>query len=103
MNDATGKFLLVDTETLADWQMIVDLMAEICDVPAGLVMRITGDDIEVFASSRTEGNPYHVGEKETLLGSGLYCEHVVKTRNPLRSLTHWRTRCGGRIRISSSA
>jgi len=83
MSDATGRFLLVDAETLAGWQMIVDLMAEICDVPAGLVMRITGHDIEVFTSSRTEGNPYHVGEKETLLGSGLYCEHVIKTRAPL--------------------
>jgi len=83
MKDATGRALLVDAETLAGWQMIVDLMAEICDVPAGLVMRITGDDIEVFISSGTEGNPYHVGQKETLLGSGLYCEHVIKTRMPL--------------------
>jgi len=83
MKEAKGRLLLVDAEMLAGWQMIVDLMAEICDVPAGLVMRVTGDDIEVFVSSRTDGNPYHVGEKETLLGSGLYCEHVIKTRAPL--------------------
>ena len=83
MDDTTSKLLLVDAETLSGWQTIVDLMAEICGVPSGLVMRITGDDIEVFVSSRTEGNPYHVGDREEWVGSGLYCERVVKTRAPL--------------------
>jgi GAF domain-containing protein len=83
MGPTRDESLLIDAETLSSWQGIVDLMAEICGVPAGLVMRITGDDIEVFVSSRTEGNPYHVGDAETLAGSGLYCEHVIKTRAPL--------------------
>ncbi|MDD5647262.1 MAG: hypothetical protein PHW86_08835, partial [Candidatus Bipolaricaulis sp.] len=52
----------VDADTMSGWQGIVDLMAEICGVPAGLVMRITGNDIEVFVSSRTQGNPYRVGD-----------------------------------------
>ncbi len=69
--------------TLTSWQNIVDLMAEICRVPAGLIMRITGRDIEVFVSSQTEGNPYHVGDREVVAGSGLYCEHVIRTRAPL--------------------
>jgi len=79
----TSEFLLVDPETLSGWQEIVDLMAEICGVPAGLIMRITGEDIEVFVRSRTERNPYHVGDREHLLGSGLYCEQVIKSREPL--------------------
>ncbi|MDD5265483.1 MAG: GAF domain-containing protein [Candidatus Bipolaricaulis sp.] len=73
----------VDADTMSGWQGIVDLMAEICGVPAGLVMRITGNDIEVFVSSRTQGNPYRVGDRERLVGSGLYCEHVAKTHAPL--------------------
>ncbi len=83
MNEQARHALIIGVETIESWQRIVDLMAEILDVPAGLVMRVTSEDIEVFVSSHTEGNPYDVGEKEHLLGSGLYCEHVIKTRAPL--------------------
>jgi signal transduction histidine kinase len=65
---------------LEKWQFIVNLMAEMLDVPAGLIMRILGEDIQVFVSSSTEGNPYHRGDSEHFWGSGLYCETVV-TRN----------------------
>jgi GAF domain-containing protein len=68
---------------LAKWQGMVDLMAELVGVPAGLVMRIDRDDIEVFVSSKTEGNPYKTRDKEHLLGSGLYCERVIKTEKQL--------------------
>jgi signal transduction histidine kinase len=65
---------------LEKWQKIVNLMAEMLDVPAGLIMRILGEDIHVFVSSSTSGNPYHPGESEHFCGSGLYCETVV-TKN----------------------
>ena len=65
---------------LEKWQKIVNLMAEMLDVPAGLIMRIGGEDIHVFVSSSTEGNPYHPGHSEHFWGSGLYCEAVV-TKN----------------------
>ena len=65
---------------LGKWQEIVNLMAELLDVPAALIMRILGDEIHVFVSSSTLGNPYHPGDSEHFLGSGLYCETVV-TRN----------------------
>ncbi len=75
--------LEIDDATLAEWQGIVDLMAELADVPAGLIMRLTGDDIEVFLSSRTEGNPYEPGDAEHFADSGLYCETVINTRDGL--------------------
>ncbi len=53
-------------------------MAEIIGVPSGLIMRIVGNDIQVFVASKTEGNPYRIGHAEHLFGSGLYCETVVK-------------------------
>jgi signal transduction histidine kinase len=65
---------------LERWQEIVNLMAEMLSVPAGLIMRILGEDIHVFVSSTTEGNPYHPGDHEHFWGSGLYCETVV-TKN----------------------
>lgn len=68
---------------LEKWQGIVDLVAELVGVPAGLVMRIAQEEIEVFVSSRTAGNPYKPGDKERLFGSGLYCERVIKTKNSL--------------------
>jgi GAF domain-containing protein len=68
---------------LQKWQGIVDLIAELVGVPAGLVMRIVQDDIEVCVSSNTAGNPYKRGDKEHLLKSGLYCETVIRTKDRL--------------------
>lgn len=65
------------------WQEIVDIMAEIIGIPAGLIMRLKGPDIEVFVSNKSDGNPYHPGDKEKWWGSGLYCERVIKTQNKL--------------------
>ncbi len=65
------------------WQRAIDCLAEILHVPAGLVMRINEGDIEVFVASQTEGNPYTPGDSEHLLGSGLYCETVIQTRQTL--------------------
>jgi len=62
------------------WQVIVDTLAELTQCPAGLIMRIRDDNLEVMISSKTEGNPYHPGESECYLGSGLYCETVIKTQ-----------------------
>ena len=71
------------SDVLAKWQPIVDTMAELVQVPAGLIMRLTGSEIEVFVSSRTRGNPYRVGDKEHFFDSGLYCETVVSTNGRL--------------------
>jgi len=68
---------------LGKWQNVVDIVAEQLTVPAGLIMRCQGDEIEVLVASASPGNPYHPGEKELLPGSGLYCETVIKTRQML--------------------
>ena len=73
----------VPEATQKTWQEIVDLMAEIIGIPAGLIMRLRGPDIEVFVSSRSKGNPYHPGDKEHFRKSGLYCETVIKTQDRL--------------------
>ena len=68
---------------LGKWQNVVDIVAELLTVPAGLIMRCQGNEIEVLVTSTSPGNPYHPGEKELLPGSGLYCETVIKTRQML--------------------
>jgi hypothetical protein len=70
-------------DILNKWQTIVDIMAELIGVPAALIMRLVKSDIEVLVSSQSEGNPYHSGNSEHFLGSGLYCETVVKTNKKL--------------------
>ena len=73
----------VPTDILENWQEIVDILAEIIGIPAGLIMRLSDPDIEVFVSSKSEGNPYHPGDKENFLGSGLYCETVINSQDKL--------------------
>ena len=71
----------ISADVLAEWQRIVDLMAGIIEVPAGLIMRVHPPDseIEVFVSSDTEGNPYERSERASL-NTGLYCEKVIADR-----------------------
>lgn len=48
------------------WQQFLDLLSRILDIPAALVMRVLQKEIEVFARSDSEGNPYHSGERADL-------------------------------------
>jgi hypothetical protein len=73
----------VPTDILENWQQIVNILAEMSGARAALIMRFTVPHIEVLVSSESEGNPYHPGDKETLYGSGLYCETVIKSQDRL--------------------
>jgi len=75
--------LEIGAEELAKWQQLVDLLARLADVPAALIMRATAAEIEVFVSSASSENPYHPGDREHLVGSGLYCEDVITRRDRL--------------------
>ncbi len=63
------------------WQEIADLIANIVNVPAALIMKTENEFMEVFTSSETENNPYKAGDKEHW--HGLYCETVIKTQKKL--------------------
>jgi len=69
----------VDAEIIVEWQAIIELMAKIMDVPAALIMQRLGNELSVFVKSNNEDNPYKEGEKAQWFGSGLYCEHVLRT------------------------
>ena len=64
------------------WQHTVNLMAGIFDVPAGLIMQVLPEEIEVLVASETENNPYVPHEKADL-NTGLYCATVMSTRSQL--------------------
>jgi len=59
----------------------VNIMATLIHVPVALIMKVDPPYIGVFCSSESTGNPYKAGDREHL--AGLYCEHVIKTRNKL--------------------
>ncbi len=66
---------------LKKWQEAVDLLAEILEVPAALIMRVDDGYMEVSVSSNSGGNPYGVGDREEW--SGLYCQTVIQSRKKL--------------------
>lgn len=72
----------IPDQILAMWQKVADFMSEIISIPSGLIMRVHLQEIEVFVSSNSEGNPYEKGEK-ACLNTGLYCETVMAQRNQL--------------------
>ena len=82
-------------EVMDECQSVIDLMARIINVPAGLIMRLKDKKLEVFISSKTKNNPYEVGDNEVMEKSGLYCETVIKSNellkvpNALKDI-HWK-------------
>ncbi|WP_421188331.1 GAF domain-containing sensor histidine kinase [Aeromonas enteropelogenes] len=75
------EFEIPDSLRLS-WQKTINLMAELFHVPAGLIMRVHPNEIEVFITSQTPDNCYPAGAREHL-DSGLYCERVMDTRQEL--------------------
>jgi len=83
LEDLNVKDIVIPNDLILKWQKIVNLLAEIINIPAALIMKLSLPYIEVFRSSETINNPYKAGEKEFFDDSGLYCEHVIKTRKNL--------------------
>ncbi|MCX4191427.1 sensor domain-containing diguanylate cyclase [Methylophaga sp. OBS1] len=73
----------VSNDLLRQWQTMLDLLAEYIAVPVALIMRLDHDKITVCVKNSAVSNPYQIGETEVLLGSGLYCEEVVRKNAPL--------------------
>lgn len=72
----------VPEKEIENWQITVDLLSKIANVPAALIMRVHAEDIEVVVSSHSAGNVYHAGERSPL-NFDLYCETVMTTRREL--------------------
>lgn len=70
-------------ELVLSWNKTLAVVAKIASVPVALVMRIDKENISVFSRNENINNPYNIGDFECLNGSGLYCEHVIKTQQLL--------------------
>ncbi|MFZ0450682.1 MAG: GAF domain-containing protein [Desulfatiglandaceae bacterium] len=67
-------------DVLKEWQNLLNETAEILGVPAGLITRVDGREIEILLSSETEGNPYPAAYTSQYPDSGWYCEYTLKSR-----------------------
>ena len=67
---------------LAKWQRVVDILARLLDVPAGLIMKRVPPEHRVFIASLNQDNPYVVDDTFTL-DTGLYCDTVMRDRRLL--------------------
>ena len=67
-------------DVLHEWQNMLNDTAEIFGVPAGLITRVDGNEIEILLSSETDGNPYPAAFTSQYPDSGWYCEHTLKCR-----------------------
>ncbi len=67
-------------DILHEWQNLIDSTAEIFGVPAGLITRVDGAQIEILLSSTSKGNPYAAGYTTHYPDSGWYCERTLKSR-----------------------
>jgi len=77
----------MDTTLIAlakGWQEIIDLMAQIIDVPAGLIQRFDNDQIEIVVTSATNGNPFDAGGIEPLIAAESFCDNVIKNKKMLK-------------------
>lgn len=74
--------IIVPNEMFDNWQQTLDLLSELANTPVSLIMRVHKASIEVFASSRTNDNPYKKHDSESL-GHGLYCETVINEAKEL--------------------
>jgi hypothetical protein len=70
-------------DVLESWQTMLNVAADLVSVPAGLITRVDGPEIEVFLSSVSQGNPYTAGMKTHYPDSGFYCEWVLKNRQTM--------------------
>ncbi|GLX80285.1 hypothetical protein tinsulaeT_36250 [Thalassotalea insulae] len=71
------------TLLVEQWSETLNLIAKILHVPTALIMKLENNQIKVFAKNMDRHNPYQINDSEIFDGSGLYCEHVVKSQKML--------------------
>jgi GAF domain-containing protein len=83
----------IPDELLDQWQAIVDLIAELLEVPEAIITRVQLPMIEVLRATCQPSSIYKKGDCVRIAGH--YCEEVIRTRKPLflqdaRTLDRWR-------------
>ena len=62
---------------LNEWQGLLNLAANLYKLPAALITRVDGNQIEIFLANQSDDNPYPIGCTRQFPNSGWYCEHTI--------------------------
>lgn len=67
---------------IAAWQRLVNLMAELCDTPAGFIVQADETEFKVLVANEKPENPYDAG---SAIGAdvNIFCRKVVQQDQPL--------------------
>lgn len=84
-----------------DWQNMLDILSNVINVPAALIMRIYDNDITVFSSSASNENPCLKDATEQVYQE-LYCDTVIKERQELTVFNSSSTHEGEGIDLKKS-
>lgn len=74
MNAIENEYMNLDVMLI--WQDKVDLLEDLLNVSAIVIMKLHPHELEVFVSSRNKDNPYLIGDRGEL-NIGSYCDSVV--------------------------
>jgi formate hydrogenlyase transcriptional activator len=77
--------IAIPSDVLRKWQRIVDLLANIMQVPSAVVTKMEPEDCWAYrtiVSSHSQGNPFPIDEIFSM-DIGTFCETVIKKREPL--------------------
>jgi c-di-GMP phosphodiesterase len=72
----------ITSETLAKWQRVVDLISDLAEVPAALIMITIEQHHSALVTSASRENPYQVGQS-FYLNERLYCFGVFQNDGEL--------------------
>lgn len=75
----------IPSQSIEKWQRIVDLLANIMDVPSAVVCKLVPPDYSqyvILASSNSDKNPFPVDDTFSM-DIGTFCETVINSREPL--------------------
>jgi two-component system response regulator HydG len=75
------KNITIPDHIIRKFQSTVNIMADIIQVPAALIMKVESPYIDVFFSSESSDNPFKSGDRYRL--AGVYCEKGIDTKKKL--------------------
>lgn len=73
----------IPAEIIAHWKNLVDLLLMTAGVKAAFIMRIVEDHIHVLVSSESNASSFKRDYADRLLGSRLFCDTVIKSKEAL--------------------
>ncbi len=82
-------------ETLLIWQELTNLMAELCQTPAGFIVQMTKDGYQIVIANQAKENPLPAG-LVIAADTHIFCRKVVEENKPLyvknaTQLKEWQT------------